>query len=609
MQMLLSFVRRHWLAFLIIALVLSGGVAYAVSPDVKEKAGSVWRATLAWAGIGEQPAGNDSVYWCPMHPQIKSNKENAVCPICNMALVELEGGGLEASQDLTLTAQQIQQAGVVTQPVMYRTLYRQIDTTGRIDYDERRLAKITSWIRGKSRIEELYVSFVGQQVEQGQPLAELYSPELMVAQQEYLTALRTVDGRSSAGLGESLLEAARQKLKYQGLSDEQIEELVEQSQVSDHISILAPISGTVIKRHVQEGQYVSEGDVLFEIADLQELWVFADIYEDELPLIEVGMPVELSVSNSPGESFMGEIAFIDPMVRPTTRTVPVRIDVDNREGKLLPGMFARVRLRRDFEDLLAVPEHAVLWSGERSVAILGSGAGTFRPTEIRTGMKWLYEASAPQTTSIGFGEGRVRFHEVLEGLAPGDEVVTAGAFLLNAESQFQGVLAKMLPPASEQVTLEEVLGEALAAQLRDVLDSYFGLSAALAADQIDESSYHLESLLQAATRLEQSAEATDAKELASDAGSFRQHLAELSSQPIEDARDARARFGRISRELTQLLAKHGGKTLFGEDLFQFECGMAKVGYERWLWWSPEIHNPYMGQKMLSCGTQLDVLEP
>jgi len=615
----ISILRRHWRkVFGLILLIAAGGV-YAVSPMVRDRSHQVWHAAMAWAGLGAAGVDSGKVYWCPMHPQIKSNKENYVCPICNMALVELEGGIVDAPEHLTLTAQQIQQGGVVTQPVIRRSLYREIDTTGRIAYDERKLAKITSWIDGKSRIQKLHVTFMGQKVTEGEPLAELYSSDLIIAQQEFITA---ASAAANGGLTSSrsrrlnsprMLDAGRDKLRYQGLSTSQIDDLARSQKIKEQIPILAPISGTVIRRHVQEGEYVAEGDVLFEIADLSTLWLYADVFEDELPLIKVGTSVELSVANRPDETFDGEVAFIDPMVDPATRSVAVRINVDNRAGKLMPGMFARVKLHETFPSLLAVPENAVLWSGQRAVAILKSGEGTYRPVEIETGKKWLYEAT-PTTTfsaanSIGFGEGIVRFHEITDGLRPGDEVVTAGAFLLNAESQFQSVLAKMLPPQSERVALEDVLGDDLAKRVRNLLDDYFTLSSHLSNDKIDAVPAAFQEIQASTEQLVSAAKKANANELAKDASGFLSLVNSLTASPLADAKDARTRFGRVSHELTKLLESHGGKTLFGKDLYQFECGMSGVGYERWLWWSPEIHNPYMGQKMLSCGTKLDVLDP
>lgn len=618
MRKQLSFLRRHWRKLTVIVLTIAGGVAYAVTPFVREKSHAAWRTALTWAGVSDESVDAGKVFWCPMHTQIKSNKENYVCPICNMALVELEGGIVEAPQHLTLTAQQIQQAGVVTEPVIRQTLYREIDTTGRIDYDERRYAGISSWVTGKSRIERLHVNFTFDTVKQGQVMAEIYSPNLITAQREYLLALQAARGkhdnvRRSTTLPSAidLVSSSRQKLLYQGMTAGQVEELASSGKVLDRIPVYAPISGTVIERHVQQGQYVNEGDWLFHLADLSHVWLYADIYEDELALVEKGLPVQLSVKAVPGETFEGTVAFIEPKVDRRTRTVRVRIDVANPDGKLLPGMFAGARLRHEFPSAVAVPENAVLWSGQRSVVLVKLGEGAFQPRDVKLGKKWLYAANNEQAGSgdLGFARDRVRYHEVIAGLSPGDEVVTSGAFLLNAESQFQSVLAKMLPPESQRATLEDVVGEAVATRVRDLLNAYFELSAALADDKIESAGERIGTLSKAAESLTATAKNEGAAKLAADSAELEALAKQLSAAPIKGAHDARTRFGRISHELTKLVTEHGGKTLFGEDLYQFECGMAKVGYERWLWRTPQIHNPYMGQRMLTCGKKLDVLEP
>ncbi|MFQ5734647.1 MAG: efflux RND transporter periplasmic adaptor subunit, partial [Planctomycetaceae bacterium] len=370
---------------------------------------------------------------------------------------------------------------------------------------------------------------------------------------------------------------------------------------------------------VQKGQYVKEGEWLFHMADLSRLWLFADLYEEELRSVKVGTRVELTVQAFPNEKFIGTTTFIDPKVDPKTRTVRVRIDVDNRNRKLLAGMYARAVVREAIPSTLAVPENAVLWSGKNNVVIVKIGAGTFEPREVQLGRKWLYEVSelrngSQNSAATPFGDRQQRFHEVKYGLFPGEEVVTAGAFLLNAESQFRNVLVKMLPPKNERVSLAEIVGRPIAKRMEALLDAYFKLSATLADDKIKEVPQRLALLKQAATALTQTAGEVRAKKLLEDAKTFQQLMVKLTATSIKNPKDARTRFGSISHNLTRLLVENGGKTLFGKTLFQFECGMAKVGYERWLWKTSTIHNPYMGKKrddgkMLTCGKKLDVFKP
>lgn len=606
------FLARHWRKVALVLLTATGAAAVVLVPPLQARASSVWKQALNWAGLVETTPESGTVYWCPMHPQVRRKKPNTPCPVCNMALVELEGGDREPPEHLTLTPRQVQQAGLEYEPVLRRTLHREIKTTGHIDYDERRLARITSWIEGQTRIEKLHINFTGTRVEKGELMAELFNADLIGTQEEYLLAQQ-----SNSQYSEDTAEAVRQKLLDQGLTPEQVDRLARTGEVQDHIPISAPLSGTVIQRHVQEGQYVHEGETLFEVADLSHLWLFADVYEEELPLVHEGQQAQIAVRSYPEKTFEGTVSFIDPVVQRETRTVQVRIEIDNEDRLLKPGMYAQVTLRKKLGKKLAVPANAVLRSGEREVVLVRQGEGIFQPREIRTAATWAYpsETGYQPGGRLEFGADRVRYHPVLTGLHPGESVVTSGAFLLNAESQFQSVLTKMLPPERRSATLEQAVGEPIAKGIRNLLDAYYDLTRALAEDKLEDVPKAAGGFQGAARDLADRAGANGQEGLVSEAQRLAQLASGLTGEGPDDLEAARAGYGRISRTLVQFLVKNGGQTLFGEDLFLFRCGMAEVGYEKWLWWSDEIYNPYMGQKprrgqkMLDCGSQLETLQP
>lgn len=619
MVQLLKSSLRHWGKLLVAIVLIGSAAALAAMPEWRGRAFAMAQPVLEWAGFAQHSHESKDVYYCPMHPQIERKDPNDLCPICNMALVlKTNVSDSDSPPDqLTLTARQIQQTGAVSEAVIDRRLYREIDATGRIEYDERLLTTITSWVRGKSRIQKLHVNYKGIHVDKGDLLAELYSPDLIVAQDEYLIAMRTTADNSGRNLRKSLMDGALQKMLDQGMTQEQIEQLETTQKVSRTVPVYAPAGGTVHMRHVQEGQYVMEGEKLFELVDLDQLWVIADIFEDELSDVSLGTKVEISIESLPSESFEGTVSFVDHMVKPGTRTVPIRIVVDNRHHKLKAGMFARVQFRHEGPKVLAVPENAVLWTGRRAVAIVRQSEGSFQPRELRIGGRWLYESREPGDVSrdlaagsnLEFGSEQRRYHEVLAGLSLGEQVVTAGAFLINAEAQFQNVLAKMLPPEDRPASLESALGEPLAGEVRRVLDAYFALTTSLAEDKLSPIAGQADRLSRASRDLAKLASDDDSAELAQSAAALAKHAAELSSDGPADLRAARVGYGRISRQMFVLLSENGGQTLLGKDVFAYECGMSKVGYENWLWWSPEIHNPYMGQKMLKCGTKLEALKP
>jgi Cu(I)/Ag(I) efflux system membrane fusion protein len=384
----------------------------------------------------QETAKKPALYHCPMHPTFTSDKPGT-CPICGMGLVltdvaELEGhapAAVPGRGAVTLSAERRQLLGVRSEAVRRGPLSREIRTVGLVAIDERRLHHVHTKFDGY--VEHLYVDFTGKFVNRGDHLLSIYSPELVATQQEYLLAYRGQKRLAQSGLpsveqgARDLLDAARQRLLSWDIRAEDIAELERSGQVQRTLDLHAEISGYVMAKQAQHGMRVTPAMELFDIADLSHLWVLADVYESDLPLVRLGLPAELSLPYLPGKSWSGPVTFIDPTVEEKTRTVKVRVEVDNQGEQLKPGMFADVRLRAEAGEGLLLPDSAVIDAGERKLVFLDRGEGRFEPRQVVLG---------PRT-----GES----FQVLEGLAEGDRVVTAASFLLDSESSLKAVIASM----------------------------------------------------------------------------------------------------------------------------------------------------------------------
>lgn len=308
-------------------------------------------------------AASDVEYYCPMHPTV-IQPEPGSCPICGMPLSKRKVGEKETLpagvvSRLALGPMRVVQAGIQTSEVAYAPLSEAITTVGSVTYDERRLARISSKTKGMSRIEKLFVNFTGDTVKAGAPLAELYSPELYQAIRELLLAQRSAKerpqaqsafGRSLLGSEAEMVALAREKLSRWGITGKQVDEILASGKAEYNVPILSPLSGIVTRKNVVEGQYVAEGDALFEIADLSHVWVQAQVYEDQFSALKIGQAVEARVEAYPGEIFRGKVAFIAPALNPQTRTVDVRYDLENADFRLRPGMFATVKFNTPVAD-------------------------------------------------------------------------------------------------------------------------------------------------------------------------------------------------------------------------------------------------------------------
>ena len=369
------------------------------------------------------------VYTCPMHPSIVSDKPGS-CPICGMALVKRQPVDHSAHADSSLAAislspEQRVTANVKTMQVALDTHTGEIITTGRVTFDERRVAQVTAYTAG--RIERMFVNFTGDTVRRGAAVATIYSPDLYATQQEYLLALQNRERMRRAGFdgartaSQDLVESTRRRLMLFGMTAGQIAQLERGSKPIFATSIISPVSGIVTQKLVVDQQYVAQGQPLLEVADLSTVWVEADIYEQQLPDVKVGQEVEITSPANPGRTFTGKVSFIVPVLAGSTRTARVRIDIPNPGFVLKPDMYVQVRMIGEpAPPHIMVPASAVIDRGRSQFVWVETAPGTYEPREVHTGGR--------------HGADMV----ITGGISEGDSVVIEGGFLLDSEAQLRG---------------------------------------------------------------------------------------------------------------------------------------------------------------------------
>jgi membrane fusion protein, copper/silver efflux system len=368
-------------------------------------------------GHGDAGGGDEIAhYTCPMHPSVK-NAGAGACPSCAMPLAPVFRHEVN-SGEISLDEGRRQRIGVTTARVERRSLSVPVRAAGSVTYDQSRLTDVT--LKAGGWIDELYADRPGQWVKAGEPLFTLYSPDLFEAQQAYIDALEDLDNARklrSPRIADLLIETRRRRLRLSDLGPDDLELLEERGLPVELVPILAPASGHVIEKNVVTGAAVAPGTRLLRIAGLDRVWVEAEIYESELGLLSVGDRAVVTLPHLPGKSFDGRIAFVYPWLDGATRTGRVRIELANPGLALKPEMYAQVVFEPDLGERLAVPEEAILYAGDRQYVFLDLGHGRLRP----------------QAVTLGRRAGE--WTEVLEGLSPGEVVVTSGNFLVAAEAR------------------------------------------------------------------------------------------------------------------------------------------------------------------------------
>jgi Cu(I)/Ag(I) efflux system membrane fusion protein/cobalt-zinc-cadmium efflux system membrane fusion protein len=455
---LLTFLTSYLLS---LALLLTTGTACSQKPQPGQSTNQ--------SAINQPDSHKQQRYHCPMHPTYTSDKPGS-CPICGMNLTPIPetnkptakkiikyrssmnpqeisdkpgkdsmgmdmipfevagetGAGPKGLSAVTLSPETGKQLGLTYGVVETKQFIKEIRTSARIAADETRQIRVTSRIEGW--VEKLYVNVTGQPVKKGTPLLSIYSPELVAAQQELLTAVTMVrefkgsDFENLACQGQNVLDATRQRLKLWEITDKQIEQIEKTRQVQKNLTLYAPASGFVSEKSVLPGQKIMTGESLMVITDLSHVWGLADIYEADLPYVKIGQSLDITLPNQPGKTYSGKILFLEPSLEAMTRTLKARIDILNTDLNLKPEMYADATLKIDLGEKLTIPVNAVMRSGERDYVFAVGTEGKLQPIEV----------------IIGGRSGD--FFEMISGLYEGDKVVTSANFLIDSESSLKAAL-------------------------------------------------------------------------------------------------------------------------------------------------------------------------
>jgi Cu(I)/Ag(I) efflux system membrane fusion protein len=511
----------------------------------------------------------NTTWTCSMHPQIKKN-EPGDCPICGMDLIPMDE--MEDSDDLTsykMSENAMKLANIQTITVGEGEISRKIRLNGKVKIDERNAYTQATHIPG--RVESLSINFTGEKVRKGQNIATVYSPNLVTAQEELLQAHAMKETQPE------MFDAAVEKLNRWKIEKTQIDQILENGKALERFPIQADVSGVVTEKLVELGDYVERGKPLFEISDLSKVWIMFDLYEDELGWVKKGSEIEYTMNSLPGQIFKGKITFIDPILNPQTRVASARVEVLNRDGKLKPEMFVSGVVEADLkseDQSIIIPKLAVLWTGKRSVVYVKENDG-FKLREVMLGAT-LSDA-----------------YKINRGLAIGEEIVSNGAFTLDAAIQLSGKTSMM----SERAESFEISAQAKE-ELNPLYSQYFKLKDALTEDDFQSAKVKAKELKTVFGKIDMKAFKDESHEEWMDYHGKMQKILEHIHHH-DNIEDLRKNFIALSDWMIQLTETFQP---ISETLYLQHCPMADndKGAD-WLSKEEPIINPYFGASMLSCG--------
>ncbi|MEQ8424815.1 MAG: efflux RND transporter periplasmic adaptor subunit [Cyclobacteriaceae bacterium] len=542
----------------------------------------------------------ETIWTCSMHPQIRQN-EPGDCPICGMELIPLENDDNSELDPMAIsmspTAMQL--ANVATAIVGKTKPVKSVRLNGKVKADERSVYSQSSHIPG--RIEKLMVNFTGEYVNKGQVIASIYSPDLVNAQEELFEARKIVETEPL------LFNSAKEKLKNWKLTDKQIAQILESGVVKEELPILADISGYVTEKKVNLGDYVMKGMAIYEIANLNNVWILFDVYESDMAWVKKGDAVNFTVQSLPGESFKGKISYIDPVIDPMTRVAKARVEINNSGLKLKPEMFVSGTVEAELpikSEAIIVPKTSVMWTGQRSVVYIKN-----------TTAKGVNFMMRDVTLGPALGDGFV----VNDGLQEGEEIAINGTFSIDASAQLAGKPSMMNPEggpamtghnhgggdmpatngtlnktAAKKVSVSQKAKDAL----KPLFTEYLSMKDALINDNLENAKKAGSNILKTVDGLNMALFTGESHNvwmgLSSDLKNTLQHVQHFKT--LEEIRKA---FQQVSNTIIGLETSFNPND---EALYVMHCPMANNNKGAdWLSTSKEVKNPYYGQSMLTCG--------